>query len=163
MNDFFPVLVSAGNKTLCRSLERITSKCEIKSMCQQHGSCNVFLTIAPDDVNSLDMFHIIFRSNSNKDFPTTMSDKLCDNFITNCPILSEGEIRMPATSTVEAKCIVNSPFDATNRFRRDLMAWLTVMLQFQPSNLWAYSRNLKSTCCKERKKDCVVTHLLIVV
>ena len=134
------------------------SKYEIKSMCQRNGLCDVFLTIAPDDINSLDMFCVTFRSNSN-----TMSDKLHDDCITNYPILSKGEIRIPATSTVKAKCVVNNLFSATNRFRRDLMAWLTVMLQFQPSNLWAYSRNLKSTCCKERKKDCVVTHLLIVV
>ena len=81
-----------------------------------------------------------------------ISDKLHDNCITNCFILSEGEIRIPATSAVKAKCVVNNIFAATNSFRRDLMALLTGMLQLQLSNLGAHSRNQKTTCCKERKK-----------
>ena len=98
----------------------------------------MFFTIAPDDINSLDMFCVTFRSNSNEDFPAKMSDKLHNDHITNCSILSEGEIRIPATITVKAKCVVNNPFAATNGFRRDLIALLTAMLQLQPSNLGVY-------------------------
>ena len=160
MNDFFPALVLAGKKNTHRSLEQTILKCGIKSICQRHSPCNMFLTIAPNNVNSLDTFRITFRSNSNKDFFATMSDKLYDDCITNCPILSEGEIRTPATSAIKAKRVVNNLFAATNGFRRDLMPLLTAMLQLQPSNLGVYSRNLKTTHHKERKKNCMVTHLL---
>ena len=109
------------------------------------------------------MCFVLLLDNSNEDFPVTMLDKLHHDCIANCSILSKGEIRIPATSAIKAKHIVNNLFVATNGFRRDLMALLTVMLQLQPSNLGVCSRNLKTTHCKERKKDCMVTHLLTTV
>ena len=85
--------------------------------------------------------------------------------ITNYPILSEGEIRMSATSNIKAKRIANNLFATSNGFRKDLMASLAVMLQLQPSNLGVCSRNLKTLHCKERKKglhDSTLTHCSVI-
>ena len=98
------------------------------------------------------MFCTAFRSNLCEDFRATMSNKLLDDCIANCLILSKGEIKTLVTSTIETKCATNYQFAATNGFIRDLIASLAVMLQLQPSNLEACSRHLKIVCYKERKR-----------
>ena len=57
-----------------------------------------------------------------------MPSKAHHDYISNCPILSEEEIRILAASATKAKYAANNLFASTIRFRRDLIALLVVML-----------------------------------
>ena len=56
--------------------------------------------------------------------------------------------------------VASNLFATTNRFRRDLMALLIVVLQLELSNLGEYSWNLKKSTLQTKKKDCMAMHLL---
>ena len=60
------------------------------------------------------MFHITFRSSSNKEFLATLSDKAFNNFINSQNILNKGKIKILVSLHDKVKAVVNNLFVSEN-------------------------------------------------
>ena len=94
----------------------------------------VFITIAPNDINSLSVFYITFRSNSNEKFLATLLDKVFNDFIDNQNILNKGEISILVFFYDKVIAVVNNLFMVANEQRRFLIGLLESLLQLLPSH-----------------------------
>ena len=82
IEEYLPILASASKKQFVHgAIEWLKCIREIRSMHKRHRLPSFFITIAPNDINSLSTFCITFRSNSNKEFPAILLDKMFNNFI----------------------------------------------------------------------------------
>ena len=128
-----PILASTSKNTIYGSIERLKCISEIGGICKRRGLPGIFATIAPDDINSLNVLRITFRRNSNEEFPATVSDEAVDDFAKGRHALNEGEIEMSSSFQDKAKGAASNPFAAANGCRIFLTDLIEYLLQFPPS------------------------------
>ena len=108
LNKHLPVLTTAGKHTSFGTLERNLSLGEMYAMIHRFGPEFQFLTIAFDNVNSPQVFHLTFSQPDNTNFPTTADKTFLSSMVEGTPFAS-GDVKIPMNWSVLATAVTKKP------------------------------------------------------
>ena len=74
-----PILILCGSQTIFGGFERAKTITEIIAICRWHGPPIIFLTLILDNVNTLTVLRLCYKSYNNKHFPVTINEDFLIN------------------------------------------------------------------------------------
>lgn len=113
-----PLLRAAGRKTTFGSMERRSGVSHMIAMTRRYGPASTFVTIAPDDINSITGFRLTFRSVDNNTFPSVMTDEDLKTIREGADIIGEGEVKLPTAYLSRARAVINNPHSSSKEYKR---------------------------------------------
>ena len=113
-----PILRAAGRNTTFGSMERRSGVSHMMALTRRYGPASTFVTIAPDDINSLTGFRLTFRSVDNQTFPSMMTDEDLQSIREGADIIGEGHVKLPTSYINRAKAVINNPHSSSKEYKR---------------------------------------------
>ena len=113
-----PLLRAAGRKTTFGSMERRSGVSHMTAMTRRYGPASTFVTIAPDDINSITGFRLTFRSVDNHTFPSVMTDEDMKSIREGADIIGEGEVKLPTAYINRARAVINNPHSSSKEYKK---------------------------------------------
>ena len=118
MHKILPLLRAAGRNTSFGSMERRSGVSHMNAMTRRYGPASTFVTIAPDDINSITGFRLTFRSINNTSFPATMTKQDVEKIREGSNIIGEGKVKLPTSYRNRMKAVINNPHSSSKEYKR---------------------------------------------
>ncbi len=128
------MLTTAGKHTSFGTLERNSSLGEMYAIICRFGPEFEFLTIAFDDVNSPQVFHLTFSQPDNTTFPCIADKKFLFCMEEGTPS-TLGNVKIPTNWNALATAVTKNPVASAFMYNCLIYYIATILIGLKPSNL----------------------------